>query len=81
MVPTIIPDNVDYMAIAMAEKARIWDNMPPAILSVAGTRLGSTGNEDASSSSGNAQVSFFRFSSVRKTRSHMNSYGSYLHME
>ena len=81
MVPTIIPDNVDYMAIAMAEKARIRDNMPSAILSVAGTRLGSTGDEDASSSSGDAQVSFFRFSSVRKTRSHIDSYDSYLHTE
>ena len=54
-----IPDNVDYMAITMAERARIRDNMPSAILGVAGTRLGSTGDEDASSSSRDAQVSFF----------------------
>jgi hypothetical protein len=35
MVPTIVPDNVDYMAIAMEEKARIRDKMPSAILNVA----------------------------------------------
>jgi hypothetical protein len=35
MVPTIIPHDVDYMAIAMEEKARIRDKMPSAILNVA----------------------------------------------
>ena len=35
MVPTIVPDNVDYMAIAMEEKARIRNKMPSAILNVA----------------------------------------------
>ena len=35
MVPTFFPDNVDFMAIAMEEKARIRDNMPSAILNVA----------------------------------------------
>jgi hypothetical protein len=35
MVRTIIPDNVDYMAIAMEEKARIRDKTPSTILSVA----------------------------------------------
>jgi palmitoyltransferase ZDHHC13/17 len=78
MVPTIVSDNVDYMAIAMEEKARIRDNMPSAILNIAsGTRPGSTADNDASSSSGDAQVSF-RFSAVKKTRSHMHSY---LHTE
>jgi ankyrin repeat protein len=84
MVPTIVPDNVDYMAIAMVEKTRIRGKMPSAILNVPGTRvtrLGSTGDHDASSSSSNAQVSSFRFSAVRKTCSHMNSYDSYLHTE
>src|SRR6266567_4086203 len=78
MVPTAVPDNVDYMAIAMEEKARIRDKMPSAILNVAsGTRRGSTPDNDASSGSGEAQVSF-RFSAVRKTHSHMHSY---LHTE
>ena len=35
MVPTTVPHNVDYMAVAMEEKARIRDNMPSAILNVA----------------------------------------------
>ena len=68
MLPTIVPDNVDYMAIAMVEKARIRDKMPTAILNVTETQLGSTGasDNDTSASSGHAQVSFSRFSAVRK---------------
>jgi hypothetical protein len=31
MVPTIFPDIVDYMGIAMEERARIRDKMPSAI--------------------------------------------------
>ena len=73
MVPTIAPENVDYMAIAM-EKARIRDKMPSASLNVASR---SAADNDASSSSGDAQVSF-RFSAGRKTRSYMHSY---LHTE
>src|SRR6267154_4516787 len=72
MVPTIVPHNVDYMAIAMEKKARIRDNMPSAILNIAsGTQDSSTA--DASSSSDDAQVSF-RFSAVKEIRSYMHPY-------
>jgi hypothetical protein len=74
MVPTTDPDNVDYKAIAMEEKARIRDKMPSAILNVASstwTRMSSTADDDASSSSGDPKVSF-RFSAVNEIRSYMH---------
>jgi len=73
MVPTTVPHNVDYMAIAMEERARIRDKMPSAILNVASGTRGSTIDKDASSSNDDAQVSF-RYSAARKTCSHMRSY-------
>jgi hypothetical protein len=51
MVLTIVPDNVDYMALAMEERARIRDKMPSAILNlVAGTRVSSTADNVTSPS-------------------------------
>ena len=80
MVPTIVLDNVDYMATAMEEKARIWDKMPPAILNVA---FGSGPNGDGSQETpNNAEVGFFVSPAVNKTcfsyniRSHLRSYNS-----
>ena len=59
MVPTIAPDNVDYMAIAMKEKARIRDEMPSAILNVA---FGTGPNDgDTQETPNNAGVRIFRF--------------------
>src|SRR6266576_3754757 len=67
MVPTIVPDNVDYMAIAMEEKARIRDKMPSAILNVA---FGSGSNDDdVQKLPNNAEVGFFVSPAVNKTRS------------
>jgi len=71
MVPTNLPDNVNYIAIAMAEKARIRDKMPSAILNVA---LGSGPyGDDAQEVPNNAKVGFFVSPSpaVEKTRSHV----------
>jgi hypothetical protein len=51
MVPTIVPHNVDYMAIAMEKRARVQGNMPSAILNVA------PGTQD-SSTVDDAEVSF-----------------------
>ena len=57
MVSTRFPDNVNYMAIAMVEKARIRDKMPSAILNVA---LGSGPNGNgAQEVPNNAKVGFF----------------------
>ena len=71
MVPTIVPDNVDYMATAMEEKARIRDKMPSAILNVA---FGSDPNGDgAQEMPNNAEVRFFVSPAVNKTRSHIRS--------
>jgi hypothetical protein len=72
MVPTIVPDNVDYMAIAMEEKARIRDKMPSAILNV---EFGSGPNGDgAQEMPNNAEVGFFVSPAVNKTRSHIRSH-------
>jgi ankyrin repeat protein len=59
MVPTIVPDDVDYLTIAIEEKARIRDKMPPAILNVA---FGSGRSGDgAQEMPDNAKVGFFSF--------------------
>jgi hypothetical protein len=54
MAPTILPDNVDFMAIAREEKARIRDKMPSAILNGSGPS-GDGGQEMPN----NAEVGFF----------------------
>jgi len=57
MVPTVVPDNVDYMAIAMEEKARIRDKMPSAILNAT---FGSGPNGDgAQKMPNNAELDIF----------------------
>lgn len=67
-------DNVDYMAIATEENARIRDKMPSAILNVtAGTRVSSTADDDASPSSDDTEVSF-RFSAVKEILSYIHPY-------
>jgi hypothetical protein len=72
MVPTVVPDNVDYMAIAMEEKARIRDKMPSAILNAT---FGSGPNGDgAQKMPNNAEVRFFISPAVNKTRSHIPSH-------
>ena len=58
MVPTLFPDNVDFMAIAMEEKARIRDNMPSAILNVA-FGSGPNGDDAQEMYDNNAEVGFF----------------------
>ena len=78
MVSTIVPYSVDYMGIAMEERARIRDKMPSAVLNVAfgtrvKTRVSSTANDDASSSSDDVQVSF-RFSAAKVIRSYIPPY-------
>ena len=56
MVPTTVPDNVDFMVIAMEERARIRDKMPTAILNVG---FGSDPNGDgAQEMPKNAEVGF-----------------------
>jgi len=71
MVPTIVPDNVDCMAIAMEERARIRDKMPSAILNVA---FGSDPNGDgAQEMPKNVEVGFFVSPAVNKIRSHIHS--------
>jgi hypothetical protein len=60
MVPTVFPNNVDYMAITMEEKARIRDKMPLAALNFAiETRFSYTTDD--------AEVSF-RISAAKGTR-------------
>ena len=59
MVLTIVPDNVDFMAIAMDEKARIRDKMPSAILNVAFANGPDDG--DAQKTPNNAEVWFSVF--------------------
>ena len=81
MVPTNFPDNMNYMAITMVEKARIRDKMPPAILNVA---LGSGPDGDgAQEVPNNTKVEFFVSPSpaVRKTRSHVCTTESNLRMQ
>jgi hypothetical protein len=74
MVPTIFPDNVDYMTFAMEEKARIRGKIPSVVLTVtSGTRVSSIVDDFAPSSSGDAEVSF-RFSAVNEIRSYMHPY-------
>jgi hypothetical protein len=53
MVPTIVPHNVNYMAIAMEERARIRNKMPSAIHSIA---FGSS--DGAQEMPNNAEVGF-----------------------
>ena len=71
MVPTIVPDSVHFMAIAMEEKARIRDKMPlaPPILNVAFGR----GADDAHAQemSNNAEVRFLVSPAVNNTLSHI----------
>ena len=70
MVPIIAPDNVDYMTIAMKEKARIRDKMPSAILNFA---FGSDPNDgDAQQCSGAIFVS--SSPTVNRTHSHVRSH-------
>jgi palmitoyltransferase ZDHHC13/17 len=69
MVPTIVPDNVDFMAIVMGEKARIRDKMPSAILNVA-SRSDPTG-DGAQEVPNDAEVGFFISPAANKTRSHI----------
>src|SRR5258708_13449813 len=69
MAPTIVPENMDYMAIATKERDRIHDKMPSAILNIVSqpeTPDGSTAS--AASSSGNdAEVTVgFQFSDLKK---------------
>ena len=72
MVPTIVPHNVNYMAIVMEERARkprIRDKMPSAIHSVA---FGS--GDGAQEMPNNAAVGFFVSPAVSRTRSHIRSH-------
>ena len=69
MVPTIVPDDVDYMEIAMEEKARIRDKMPSAILDVA---FQSGANGDGAQEIPNKSKVWFSVSpAANKTRSHI----------
>ena len=72
MIPAILPGNVDFMAIAMEEKARIRDKMPSPILNVA-FESGPNG-DGAQEKPDNAEVRFFVFPAVNKTRSHFRSH-------
>jgi len=58
MLQTTVPDNVDFMAIAMKEKARIWDNMPSAILNVAFGNDPNGDDGDAQEMPNNTEVEF-----------------------
>ena len=69
MAPTVLPEDMDHVAIAMEENDRVQDNMQSAIPSVASETQG--GSTAASSSGGNiqevpsdAEVRFFCFSAV-----------------
>jgi len=72
MVPTILPGNVDFMAIAIEEKARIRDKMPSPILNVA-FESGPNG-DGPQEMPDNAEVRFFVSPAVNKTRSHFRSH-------
>ena len=68
MVPATLPGNVDFMAIAIEEKARIRDTMPSPILNVA-FQSGPIG-DGAQEMLNNSEVRFIVSPAVNKTRSH-----------
>jgi hypothetical protein len=74
MVPTIVPDDVNYMAVALEEKARIRDKKPSAILNVEFGSGPDDSDDDAQEMINNAGVGFFVSPAVNKTRSHIRSH-------